>query len=92
MTGIARDVTTGRNRYCIYRTSGEGLPDTLNDEIDLEKGLRQAIPKGELLLYYQPRVNLKDGLITGIHALLRWDRGSSGILLPDTFLPLANKT
>ena len=82
----------GRNRYCIYRDSGEGLPDELNKELSLEKALRQAISNSELVIYYQPKVDLKDGVIIGTHALLRWDRGDEGMVMPDQFLPLADKT
>ena len=82
----------GRNRYCIYRDSGDGLPDELNRELSLEKALRQAIANDELVIYYQPKVDLKEGVIIGTHALLRWSRGDEGMVLPDQFLPLANKT
>ncbi len=82
----------GRNRYCVYRESGSGLPSELTKELNLEKALRQAITKNELLIYYQPKVDLKGGLITGTHALLRWNCSNSGMLLPDQFLPLANRT
>lgn len=82
----------GRNRYCVYRHSGHGLPDGLSEELDLEKALRQAIANNELVIHYQPKVGLKDGLIIGTHALLRWNRGESGLVLPDQFLPLAYRT
>ena len=82
----------GRNRFCIYRDGGDGLPDELNRELSLEKALRQAIANSELVIYFQPKVDLKDGSIIGTHALLRWDRGDAGLVLPDEFLPLANKT
>ena len=60
--------------------------------MDLEKALRQAIANDELVIYYQPKIDLKTGLITGTHALLRWDRGDAGIIMPDVFLPMAVKT
>ncbi len=82
----------GRNRYCIYRSSGQDLQDGLDDDLILEKALRQAIAKDELVIYYQPKVDLGDGLITGTHALLRWNRGESGMVMPNDFLPLASKT
>ncbi|NWF35302.1 EAL domain-containing protein [Mariprofundus sp. KV] len=82
----------GRNRYCIYRDSSDGMPDELNRELILEKALRQAIANHELVIYYQPKVDLKDGIIIGTHALLRWNRGDAGMVLPDQFLPLANRT
>jgi diguanylate cyclase (GGDEF)-like protein/PAS domain S-box-containing protein len=79
----------GRNRYCV---SGKGLPDDMKEALDLEKSLRQAMSNNELMIYYQPKVDLKDGTIIGIHALLRWNSPDSGIVLPDQFLPLAVKT
>ena len=83
----------GRNRYCIYRNSGQGLSNELSEELLVEKALRQAISNDELVIHYQPKVGVKDGLITGTHALLRWDRGSeSGMFYPNQFLPIANKT
>ncbi|MDQ6998138.1 MAG: EAL domain-containing protein [Mariprofundus sp.] len=82
----------GRNRYCIYRDKESGVFSEINAELKLEKALRQAISNDELLIYYQPKVELKNGLITGTHALLRWNNADTGIILPDQFLPLANKT
>jgi len=82
----------GRNRYCVFRGDAEGVVGGRDDELDLEKALRQAISNDELVVYYQPKVDLKHGLITGTHALLRWDRGDAGIVMPDQFLPLANRT
>jgi len=82
----------GRNRYCIFRGDAEGVADGRDNELDLEKALRQAVANDELVIYYQPKVDLKHGLITGMHALLRWDRGDAGIVMPDQFLPLANRT
>ncbi len=82
----------GRNRYCIYRDSDLEISNEINQELKLEKALRQAISNSELIIYYQPKVDLKNGLITGTHALLRWNNAESGIILPDQFLPLANKT
>jgi diguanylate cyclase (GGDEF)-like protein/PAS domain S-box-containing protein len=78
----------GRNRYCV---SGKGLPDDKKEALDLEKSLRQALSNNELIIYYQPKVDLKDGTIIGTHALLRWNSPDSGMVLPDQFLPLAVK-
>jgi diguanylate cyclase (GGDEF)-like protein/PAS domain S-box-containing protein len=82
----------GRNRYCVYHASGQGLPDDMKEMLDMEKALRQALSKNEFLIYYQPKVELKDGIIIGTHALLRWNSPNSGMVLPDQFLPLAVKT
>ncbi len=82
----------GRNRCCVYRESGDTQIQGLHSELDMEKALRQALINNELVVYYQPKVDLKEGLIIGTHALLRWNRGSEGMLQPSQFLPLANKT
>ncbi len=83
---------SGRNRYCVYQASGSQLPEKLNNLLQVEKSLRQALSNHELLIYYQPKVDLEDGRIIGTHALLRWNCPGSGMLLPDMFLSLAIKT
>jgi diguanylate cyclase (GGDEF)-like protein/PAS domain S-box-containing protein len=90
--GMYEAKAAGRNRYCVYQASGQGLPIDLKEMIGLEKALRQAVSNNELLVYYQPKVDLKDGTIIGTHALLRWDSPDAGLVLPDQFLPLAVRT
>ena len=61
------------------RSLGLGLLGELND----------AIENRELVVHYQPRVRLVDEEVVGAEALLRWNHKDRGILLPDTFIPLA---
>lgn len=49
--------------------------------------LAQALAQNELLLYYQPKVNMRTGKVVGVEALLRWQHPESGLLLPGVFLP-----
>jgi EAL domain-containing protein (putative c-di-GMP-specific phosphodiesterase class I) len=58
----------------------------------VENGLRQALHNGELILYYQPQVNIKTGHIDCIEALLRWQHPGRGVLLPYQFLAVAEET
>lgn len=58
----------------------------------LEANLRRAIERQEILLYYQPIVDLKTGYIAGFEALMRWDNPNHGIVSPDEFIPLAEET
>ena len=53
--------------------------------------LEAGINGKELQLFYQPKVRIRDGEITGLEALARWDHPRRGILGPDTFIPLAEK-
>jgi EAL domain-containing protein (putative c-di-GMP-specific phosphodiesterase class I)/GGDEF domain-containing protein len=54
--------------------------------------LRQAIVKDQLFLTYQPKVSLRHQLITGVEVLVRWQHPEHGIIVPDQFIPLAERT
>jgi diguanylate cyclase (GGDEF)-like protein len=54
--------------------------------------LRRAIENGELVLHYQPKVSLAGDRVTGVEALVRWQHPEHGLLQPDQFVPLAERT
>ena len=54
--------------------------------------LRRAIADDELVLHYQPKVDLQTGEVTGVEALVRWQHPREGLLAPMQFLPLAERT
>jgi diguanylate cyclase (GGDEF)-like protein len=62
------------------------------DRLGLLAELRRAIAGGELVLHYQPKVALRSGEVTGVEALVRWQHPTRGLLPPDRFLPLAERT
>jgi EAL domain-containing protein (putative c-di-GMP-specific phosphodiesterase class I) len=64
----------------------------LRERLDLEAALRVAIERNELVLHYQPIVELKTGAIYGVEALVRWDHPEYGRLMPLHFVPLAEET
>ncbi|HET7426562.1 MAG TPA: EAL domain-containing protein [Gemmatimonadales bacterium] len=64
----------------------------LRERLDLEAALSAAMERNELLLHYQPIVELKTGAIYGLEALLRWDHPQYGRLMPQHFVPLAEET
>lgn len=58
----------------------------------VEVGLRQALERHELVLHYQPKLNLETGAITGAEALIRWQRPGHGIVSPAQFIPIAEES
>jgi diguanylate cyclase (GGDEF)-like protein len=85
----------------LYRAkhAGRGQYRFHSDEIDLEvrehmmlaDDLRSALARHELEMRYQPQVELASGKIVGMEALLRWNHPTRGLLLPEDFLPIAEK-
>jgi EAL domain-containing protein (putative c-di-GMP-specific phosphodiesterase class I) len=59
--------------------------------INLETLLRRAVVKDELLVYYQPQVDIRTGKIIGAEALLRWHNAEEGMIPPDQFIPVAEE-
>ncbi len=60
--------------------------------LTLVSELRGAIERRELVLHYQPKANLSTGRVSSVEALLRWRHPERGLLLPDAFVPLAQRT
>ena len=78
----------GRNRYEFFRSD---MRARLATRLLLEGDLRYALGRNEFLLHYQPKINLKTGLITGMEALIRWQHPKRGMLLPAAFVPIAEE-
>ncbi|MEQ8747290.1 GGDEF and EAL domain-containing protein [Pyruvatibacter sp.] len=62
------------------------------DELATESGLRRALERGEIHLAYQPIMELATGRLAGFEALIRWHHPTRGIISPDDFVPLAERT
>jgi diguanylate cyclase (GGDEF)-like protein len=60
-------------------------------QLSLHTSLRQAIEQDELLLHYQPKVDLRTGALVGVEALVRWQHNDQ-LIYPDKFIPYAEKT
>jgi diguanylate cyclase (GGDEF)-like protein/PAS domain S-box-containing protein len=79
----------GRNRYCFY--TGDMHAQALA-KLEVEAALSRAIERDELLLHYQPKVAARTGQVVGAEALLRWQRGDTGLVPPGQFIPLAEQS
>lgn len=76
----------GRNTYQFYTRD---LTQKAFERVVMENELREALVKGEFVLYYQPQIDLASKRIIGLEALLRWNHPSLGLVPPDQFIPLA---
>ena len=70
----------------------EELGEKTSRQMLLESSLRQALVKGEFSLFYQPLLNLAEGRIVSLEALVRWDHPLAGRTGPGEFIPLAEET
>jgi diguanylate cyclase (GGDEF)-like protein len=62
------------------------------ERLALAPELRRAIGAGELVLHYQPKIDLRTGALAGVEALVRWERPGHGLVPPGTFIDLAERT
>ncbi len=69
-----------------------GLAMKLRQRLQLEAQLRKALEQNEFSLLYQPKVNLRTGVLLGVEALLRWNNQILGELSPTVFVPYAEST
>jgi diguanylate cyclase (GGDEF)-like protein len=77
---------SGRDKYRFFKSQ---MSLRAVGRQSLEEQLRYALEREELLVHYQPKVNLKTGAIAGVEALLRWQNPERGLLLPGQFLTIA---
>jgi len=64
----------------------------MTNRITMESSLKRAIESDQLVLHYQPKMNLQTGELSGCEALVRWQHPERGLLYPDEFIPLAEET
>ncbi|HRH80251.1 MAG TPA: EAL domain-containing protein [Thiobacillaceae bacterium] len=74
----------GRNRYHLFDAERDQQAHTRRQLLDR---LAEGLMRGELVLYYQPKVNLRTGEVIGAEALVRWQHPERGLLPPGEFLP-----
>jgi diguanylate cyclase (GGDEF)-like protein/PAS domain S-box-containing protein len=69
-----------------------GMDAALHERHALTRDLRHAVARGELRMFLQPLVDVASEAMTGYEALLRWEHPTHGMVMPDTFIPLAEET
>ena len=85
-TAMYRAKDLGRNNFQLYSSD---MNSDLGERLTLETDLWKAVVRNELVLYYQPKVELKSGRVIGMEALLRWNHPTRGMIPPEKFVPAA---
>jgi EAL domain-containing protein (putative c-di-GMP-specific phosphodiesterase class I) len=88
-TAMYRAKSMGRNTFCYYQAE---MNASSMEILRMEGLLRHVVERKELLLHYQPQVELVSGIIRGVEALLRWNSPELGLVPPVRFIPLAEET
>jgi diguanylate cyclase (GGDEF)-like protein len=86
---LYRAKADGRGRFVAFSDDLDALSA---EQFDLDNALRRAVQRGELMLYYQPIMELPTGTVTGMEALLRWNHPHRGVLSPATFISMAEES
>ena len=79
----------GGQRYLFYAPQ---MNARVAEQLRLENDLRRAVMEEQFILYYQPRLDLYKGTLSGFEALLRWPHPERGLILPGEFIPLLEGT
>ncbi len=69
-----------------------GIDTAATERFHAQNELQRALQQGELVLYYQPLVEMESGRVSGAEALVRWMHPTRGLVPPDEFIPLAEET
>ncbi|RZA35462.1 MAG: EAL domain-containing protein [Lysobacteraceae bacterium] len=88
-TAMVRAKEAGRDGYRFFTA---GMNVQVLARLDLELALRGALEDGQFVLYYQPKLELNTGRISGVEALLRWNRPGFGLVYPAEFVPVMEET
>ncbi|MCL5796753.1 MAG: EAL domain-containing protein [Gammaproteobacteria bacterium] len=75
----------GKNRFHFFDAEYDRSQRSLNENIEQ---IRASLVNNDFLLFYQPKVNMLDGSIVGVEALIRWQHPKHGLLAPSAFLPM----
>lgn len=88
-TAMYRAKDAGRNQFRFFTAQ---MNDDVVHRLELETALIAALENREFVLHYQPKIDVDTGRITGVEALLRWDRPGHGLVSPGEFIPRLEET
>lgn len=78
----------GRNCFRFHTLE---MSETVSQKVKIAQDLRRALASDEMIVFYQPQVNLATGMMVGVEALVRWQGQDGSIILPGVFIPVAEE-
>ena len=88
-SAVNRVIASGGNGFQCYT---QDMNEKAERWLAMENGLRRALERNELVLLYQPQLNISNSRVIGAEALIRWNRDGQGFVSPADFIPLAEET
>ncbi|MDF1874245.1 EAL domain-containing protein [Sulfurimonas sp. SAG-AH-194-I05] len=88
-TAMYKTKDTGRNNFTYY---DKAMTEKSIQVSRVEEQLKHAIQNNELFLQYQPQVSLASNKVVGVESLVRWNHPTDGLVMPDSFIPLAEES
>ena len=79
----------GRNTFQFFTSQ---MTEHAQHFLEIDKDLRRALEQNEFFLTFQPILDLEKNLLAGVEVLLRWNHPQKGLIMPDTFIPIAEET
>ena len=87
-TAMTQAKQAGRNRALVY---AKHMQSAHRERLEFEIDLRRAVEREELMLYFQPQVNGRTGVVVGAEALLRWQHVEKGLIPPFKWIPIVEE-
>jgi len=88
-TAMYKTKEQGRNHFTYYSIE---MTQKSQDAARVEAELKRAIENDELVLYYQPQINIQTNKLIGVEALVRWRHPQDGLIMPNNFIPIAEES
>ena len=88
-TAMYKAKESGRNDYKYY---SDKMGDKAANRLSMEMHLRNALERNEFIIYYQPKIEVSTGKLSGAEALIRWNHPERGMVSPLDFIPLLEET
>ncbi len=98
MAGLPQPAWTSRIRGALWSGKAghelydKGAHPRARERLTMESEMHRAIEEGQFRLHYQPTVLIETGELRGFEALVRWEHPERGLVPPDSFIPVAEKT